>query len=272
MLGAVLVVVAITASCSSGGTAEQPAPTTSAAPPTTATSPHATVVATAAVPELEVYASRPEPDGSVQPHVVEATGGRAPLPRADLAQVGARKTTTGWVFENPTYYDKPLVHVVTAVDGDWVELMIPARPNGQTGWVRAADVVLSEHGYRGELDLSEMHLRMWDGDALLVETPVVIGRESSPTPVGRLYVNEILDTAEIGISQAAYGPWLLSTNAYSEALDLFDGGLPVIAFHGTSSPELVGTAVSNGCVRMPNEVITLLAGTIPAGTPIDVVE
>ena len=33
---------------------------------------------------------------------------------------------------------------------------------------------------------------------------------------------------------------------------------------------LIGSAASNGCVRMPNEVVTLLAETIPAGTPVTV--
>ena len=68
----------------------------------------------------------------------------------------------------------------------------------------------------------------------------------------------------------AYGPWILATSAYSEALDEFDGGLPVIAFHGTNQPDLIGSAASNGCVRMPNDVVDLLADTMPAGTPVTI--
>ena len=50
---------------------------------------------------------------------------------------------------------------------------------------------------------------------------------------------------------------------------MFDDGLPVIAFHGTNQPDLIGSAASNGCIRMPNEVVTQLAETIPAGYPGD---
>ena len=55
-----------------------------------------------------------------------------------------------------------------------------------------------------------------------------------------------------------------------QVLDTFDNGLPQVAFHGTNQPELVGTKASNGCVRIPNDIVTKIAETIPAGTPIDV--
>jgi len=74
---------------------------------------------------------------------------------------------------------------------------------------------------------------------------VVIGTPGTPTPTGRFYIN---DKEKQQNSGGSYGPWALSTSAYSEALDLFDGGMPVIAFHGTNQPGLIGTASSNGCV------------------------
>ena len=159
------------------------------------------------------------------------------------------------------------------MDGDWVHVEIPARPNGQFGWVRAADVTLSESAFRMELTLSEFTLRVFEGDAVLLETPVVIGTDATPTPVGTFYLGEVLSSQQAGVGgpNGAYGPYILATNAYSESLDLFDGGLPVIAFHGTNNPGLVGTKASNGCVRMPNEVVTQLAETLPAGTAITVV-
>ena len=45
----------------------------------------------------------------------------------------------------------------------------------------------------------------------------------------------------------------------------------MIAIHGTNRPELIGGAHSNGCIRIPNEVITVLAETVPMGTPVDIV-
>ena len=46
----------------------------------------------------------------------------------------------------------------------------------------------------------------------------------------------------------------------------------MVAFHGTNQPGLIGTKSSNDCVRMPNDVVTQLANTIPAGTPVDIVD
>ena len=48
--------------------------------------------------------------------------------------------------------------------------------------------------------------------------------------------------------------------------DSFDGGLPEIALHGTNQPSLVGSAASNGCIRMPNDAILQLESLVPLGT------
>ena len=248
--------------------------TTSAAPPTTPP-PYRSVVATAAVPELEVLAERPpDPEASTTttPTTAPAALAVAPIPRVGLDSVGTRKTPTGWSFTNPTSFGSPFVLAVTEVDGDWLRVEIPARPNSQEGWVRAADVTLSESEFRMELTLSDYTLRVFQGDEVVVETQVVIGRPNTPTPVGTFFLGEVLSAQQAGVGNpaGAYGPYILATSAYSETLDLFDGGLPVIAFHGTNQPGLIGTQSSNGCVRMPNDVVTELAGMLPAGTVITV--
>ena len=69
---------------------------------------------------------------------------------------------------------------------------------------------------------------------------------------------------------SAYGPWILSLSGFSEALETFGGGVPVIAIHGTNRPELIGGAHSNGCIRIPNDVVTFLAETVPMGTPVEI--
>jgi lipoprotein-anchoring transpeptidase ErfK/SrfK len=109
-------------------------------------------------------------------------------------------------------------------------------------------------------------VRVWDGEDLVAETGAVIGATRSPTPLGRFFVNDLVERWD----GSAYGPWILSLSAFSEALDTFGGGVPVIAIHGTNRPELIGGAHSNGCIRIPNEVITVLAETVPIGTPVDI--
>lgn len=236
-----------------------------------------TEVATAVVPLLEVFLEKPAPPppGGFAPAPATPASFTArtvePIPRDGLNSAGVRKTPTGYLYDNPTFFNKPLTMVVTAKEADWIKVLLPARPNHQEGWVRATDVALSAHTFHGELVLSEFTLRMWNDDQLIVETPVVIGTDSTPTPVGRFYIAEILTAEDAQVSPGgAYGYWVLPTNGYSEVLELFDSGLPVIAFHGTNRPDLLGSKASNGCIRLPNDAIETIAQTIVPGTPITV--
>jgi lipoprotein-anchoring transpeptidase ErfK/SrfK len=245
----------------------QPTTTTTAPPATTTT-------AEAAGAELEVFSEKPGEAGL--PTAVPAAfaaGAVQPIPRPGLAYDFAQATPTGWRYKNPTYFGSPLVMVVTSVEGDWVKVSIPARPNGQQGWVRASDVKLAQHQFHAELVLSERLFTVWNGNTPVAQTNVVVGKDNTPTPLGTLYIAEKLPASVAGVSPGgAYGPFILATSAYSEALDVFDDGLPVIAFHGTNQPDLIGSASSNGCIRMPNDIVTLLAETIPAGTPVTIRE
>jgi lipoprotein-anchoring transpeptidase ErfK/SrfK len=54
-------------------------------------------------------------------------------------------------------------------------------------------------------------------------------------------------------------------------LDSFAGALPAIAIHGTNRPDTMGQERSNGCVRVPNELVELLATDLPLGTPVTIV-
>ena len=47
--------------------------------------------------------------------------------------------------------------------------------------------------------------------------------------------------------------------------------MPKLALHGTNQPELMGQYVSSGCVRVPNEVISFIADSVPIGTIVEIV-
>ena len=67
------------------------------------------------------------------------------------------------------------------------------------------------------------------------------------------------------------GAGLFGTSAFSEVLDIIDGGEPAVALHGTNQPELLGEALSRGCIRVADEVIELLISlTLPLGTPVEI--
>ncbi len=278
LLAAVAAVVVVVAGVaiwrsSDDSPAAAPATTTTATtqPATTVTTaPVATEIATAKGASLTVYAEKPADAGGGEPSTPTTipSGSLAAIPRVGLNSAGVAKVADGYRFANPTYFGNPLVLEVVANEGDWLKVMVAARPNHTEGWVKASDVEISGTTYRMELSLADFHLTVYDGDDVVVETDVVIGKDATHTPVGHFFLNEKIEQSNAG---GAYGPWILSTNGYSESLDTFDGGLPVIAFHGTNQPGLIGTKASNGCIRMPNDVAVQLAEMLPAGTPIDIV-
>ncbi len=208
----------------------------------------------------------PAPPSSAEE--LEAAGAaKQPLPNPDYPIQGRRSTPTGWIFSNPTSFDNPFVMMVTERRGDTLEVQIPVRPNGGVGYVQADQVDLSTIDQRLELDLSDRQLRFFQDGVLVAETSVVIGKDGTRTPTGRFYVTDEVPKSN---PDGAYGPLVLATSAYSEDLDEFDGGAPVIAFHGTNQPELIGTEASNGCIRMPNEVVTLIGDRLQLGARVDI--
>lgn len=224
------------------------APTTTTAVPVTTTTtteapdPHLTWIATAHddVEHLEVLEA---PDG-------------APL-------------SLPFLVPNPHQFGGPLTVMVTEGEpGDeWVKVQIPLRPNGREGWIRTEHYDLTSTRVRAEVRLSESRVVVYDGETVLAESGAVIGAEESPTPIGTFFVAAKRRNPE---SEAWLGPWALVLSSYSEAFETFSGGLPVIAVHGTNRPDQLGEAITNGCVRVPNEVISVLAQHVPLGAPVTI--
>lgn len=193
---------------------------------------------------------------------------RDALPRFDFPIQGRLADAAGWRFSNPTSFNDPFVMMVTERRGDWLKVQVPVRPNGTEGYVQAADVDVTTNSFRLDLRLGERTLRLYDGDRLVMQTQVAIGKPETKTPTGRFYVT---DKVPQNPTTGVYGVLALPISAYSEQLDQFSNGVPVIALHGTNRPELLGQEVSNGCVRMTNEAVLRIAAAIPAGTPVDII-
>ncbi len=268
---AVLVALALgftAVACSSSTSSSQAEDTTSTT--SIPVSPYATTIATVkgrSITVLERDPANPTSNSATVPSTSAST--LPPIPRSSLNSAGVKKVDAGFEFSNPTYFRNPLVFDVIEKQGDWLKVLIPVRPNHTVGWVKASEVALTTTEFRFQLELSTFHLTVFKGAEVFLETDVVIGRENTPTPTGRFY---LLEKIKQNDPNGVYGTWILATNGYSEALDSFNGGLPVIAFHGTNQPQLIGTRSSNGCVRMPNDVADRLATAVPAGAPIDIVE
>jgi hypothetical protein len=157
--------------------------------------------------------------------------------------------------------------MVTATEGDWLEVLLPVRPNGSTGWIRRADVELRQVDLELRVDLNARTLTLLDGGAEVLSTPVAIGSSDNPTPTGRFSITDKLVTDDAG---SAYGPYALGLSGFSDVLTEFAGGDGQVGIHGTNDPSSIGNAVSHGCVRVPNDVITQLNELLPLGTPVQI--
>ena len=184
-------------------------------------------------------------------------------------------TIDGVELEYPLYADtvfgNRLALLVEQYDstGNWAKVQVPVRPNGTTAWVQTAFFTEEKHNYHITINVTENTVNVYKGEELLVEQIAVTGRESRPTPVVRAYIDEMIPGESLS---PAYGDWVLSIAAFSEALGTFGGGgMPKLALHGTNQPELMGQYVSSGCIRVPNDIISLIQETVPVGTIVEIV-
>jgi lipoprotein-anchoring transpeptidase ErfK/SrfK len=152
-------------------------------------------------------------------------------------------------------------------DADWVEVNLPVRPNGSTGWVRAEDVEVTSHEFHIEIDLDEHRLIVTDGGEEVMDVPAGVGTGQTPTPGGVFYTRSLIRS-----TNPAYGPYAYGLSGFSEVHETFGNGPGDIGIHGTDDESAVGTDVSNGCIRLHNEDIETLADLLPLGVPVEITE
>lgn len=150
----------------------------------------------------------------------------------------------------------------------WYRISVPGRPNGRTGWVRAASLELRPVHKRLVIYRGARRFEYWDRDRLVRAGKVAVGAPGAETPLGLFYVTWKFNPA-IDPSWSILGSYAFETSAYSKLSDWPGGG--IVGVHGTPWPWLLGRAVSHGCVRVRNDNIDFLRTRIPLGTPVKIV-
>lgn len=173
------------------------------------------------------------------------------------------------VLEATTVYGSPRVLLVKQTVGDWHQVLLPGRPNGSTAWIQASEVTLNRVVHLIEVSLGDLTLTLYEDGREILTTPVAVGTEANPTPVGLYYITDKVQSA--AGDDSAYGPFALGLSAHSETLTEFAGGEGQIALQGTIDESSIGTRASHGSIRVPNEVIVRLAEILPLGVPVVVV-
>jgi lipoprotein-anchoring transpeptidase ErfK/SrfK len=155
----------------------------------------------------------------------------------------------------------------------WLRVRLPGRAvSGEslpaTGWISAAQTQLAATGWRIVVDLIARRVSVYNDGTLLRSYAAIVGKPSTPTPVGQYFVEENVRMP----ASAAGAPFALATSDRSNVLQEFDGGPGQIAIHGLENlGGQLGTAESHGCIRIANTAITWLAARIQPGVPVTII-
>jgi lipoprotein-anchoring transpeptidase ErfK/SrfK len=144
----------------------------------------------------------------------------------------------------------------------WYKITVPGRPNGRVGWVPAKQISIRRVPWQIVVYRGSRLIQVWKDDKLVRTSKVAVGAPGMETPTGLYYVTVRFRP----LRQPFLGDFAFETSAYSKLSEWPGGG--VVGLHGTTSPGLLGLAVSHGCVRISNETANFLRDRIPLGTPI----
>jgi hypothetical protein len=179
-----------------------------------------------------------------------------------LEDVAPRRPITGEPTTLPV-----IAHATSAAGIAWLQVMLPGRPNGSTGWIAAEDTRAMETGWRLIVRLGARAVTVYRHGHIVRRFRAVVGKPSTPTPTGRFFVEETLRMTggEPG------GPFALALSARSDALQEFEGGPGQIALHGRDNlGGTLGAAESHGCMRLSTASIDWLAERIGPGVPVTI--
>ena len=119
------------------------------------------------------------------------------------------------------------------------------------------------------VDLSNRQVDVYEGDRFKASYTIAVGQPGWETPVGSYKVLHMLRHPiwQHPITNELFLPG--PSNPLGERwIGFWSGERSEIGFHGTNEEDLIGLAVSHGCIRMRNQDIRKLYEQVREGTPI----
>ena len=228
-------------------------------------------------PDSDRPGSPPSGADAVDVAKLVASTTKTRLPRAPL-DTEPRATTEGDVVHPkrmlPVYADpdgRPFAKVTPNQMGEtwlpvidrragWVQVLLPSRPNGSTGWLKTSALQQARTPYLIRVHVGSRELELFRDGELLGRWQVAVGTAETPTPTGRTFLlGSIVDPEQ------SYSPVILPLGSHSDTLDSYGGGPGTVALHGWPDESVFGTAVSHGCIRVPADALEQLTQA-PLGT------
>lgn len=117
------------------------------------------------------------------------------------------------------------------------------------------------------VNLPSRTLEFYQGDTLVKEYRIAIGKASTPTPEGEYSI------IEKEVDPCWYPPgkdYVVPSGPGNPLGYRWLGIAPLYGIHGTNEPWSIGSAVSNGCIRMPEEDVEELFERVDCDTSVKI--
>jgi hypothetical protein len=193
------------------------------------------------------------------PAVAAVTQTASPIPADLVLRAGPAGRVVARIGRR-TEFGSPVVLGVAARRGSWDGVITPALPNGQLGWVRAAQLRVAAVRYAIVVELSSRRLLVERDGRILRTAEIGVGRSGSPTPTGSFTITDKL------AGNAVYGCCILALSGHQPHPPPGWSGGTRLAIHGGR----IGGASSSGCVHAGEADLRYLMATVPLGTPVTI--
>jgi len=161
--------------------------------------------------------------------------------------------------------DQPSAFLVVDHQPGWFHVLLPVKPNGSTGWLKASDVQVAATTDYLRVTVSQFRIDHYVAGKWHGGFRVAVGKPSTPTPTGLFYI-----LASQQVDQAPYTPGIFALSGFApQPIPGFLGA--TLGVHGWTDPSVIGTKASNGCVRLMSKDMEPLLRTLILGTPVDIV-
>jgi lipoprotein-anchoring transpeptidase ErfK/SrfK len=161
--------------------------------------------------------------------------------------------------------DQPSAFLVLDQQPGWFHVLLPVAPNGSTGWLKASDVQVASTTDYLRVTVSQFRIDHYVDGKWQAGYRVAVGKPATPTPTGLFYV-----LASQVVDQAPYTPGIFALSGFApRPLPGFLGA--TLGVHGWTDSSVIGTRVSNGCVRLASKDMDPLLRHLILGTPVDIV-
>jgi L,D-transpeptidase-like protein len=180
---------------------------------------------------------------------------------------------TAWLRTKTPFGEPRTLGIVEVRDKRrWLGVHSPVFANDEMGWIPNDPdaLALSRTKISLRVSLSETEIDLRRGDKTVREIPIAVGRAGTDTPAGRFQVTDKLPASRF--PAGPYGCCIIPLSARQPNLPDGWAGGDRIAIHGTTQPETIGEAASNGCLRASDADLRVLMRSVPVGAPVFIEE